>query len=130
MRISDWSSDVCSSDLPVTVAVSLADKLDTLATFYIIGEQPTGSKDPFALRRAAIGAIALIIENGLRFRLGGLLSDYMLGVSTPCNVPHSPAVNALKAFFAERLKVPQREAGVRHELDEGNFTFQNGHKDH
>src|SRR3546814_9410565 len=43
---------------PVTVAVSLADKLDTLATFYIIGEQPTGSKDPFALRRAAIGAIA------------------------------------------------------------------------
>src|SRR3546814_11291942 len=81
MRISDWSSDVCSSDLPVTVAVSLADKLDTLATFYIIGEQPTGSKDPFALRRAAIGAIALIIENGLRFRLGGLLSDYILGVS-------------------------------------------------
>src|SRR3546814_11381220 len=89
MRISDWSSDVCSSDLPVTVAVSLADKLDTLATFYIIGEQPTGSKDPFALRRAAIGAIALIIENGLRFRLGGLLSDYMLGVSPPCNVPNS-----------------------------------------
>src|SRR3546814_2440032 len=42
---------------PVTVAVSLADKLDTLATFYIIGEQPTGSKDPFALRRAAIGEI-------------------------------------------------------------------------
>ncbi|HVI98888.1 MAG TPA: glycine--tRNA ligase subunit beta [Sphingomonas sp.] len=114
---------------PVTVAVSLADKLDTLSAFYIIGEQPTGSKDPFALRRAAIGAIALIIENGLRFRLGGLLSDYMLGISTPCNVPHGPAVNALKAFFAERLKVQQREAGVRHDLIDAIFTLQNGHED-
>src|SRR3546814_1524353 len=127
MRIMDWSSDVCSSDLykpvgqgdevptaPVTVAVSLADKLDTLATFYIIGEQPTGSKDPFALRRAAIGAIALIIPNGLRFRLAGLLSDYMLGVSTPCTVPPSPAVNGLKAFFSGRLQVQQREIWNAH----------------
>src|SRR3546814_881822 len=53
----------------------------------------------------------------------------MLGVSTPCNVPHSPAVNALKAFFAERLKVQQREAGVRHDLIDAIFTLQNGHED-
>lgn len=51
---------------PVTVAVSLADKLDTITSFFEIGEKPTGSKDPFALRRAALGIIALIRENGLR----------------------------------------------------------------
>ena len=101
---------------PVTVAVSLADKLDTLAAFFIIGEQPTGSRDPFALRRAALSAIALIVANNLRFRLGAPLADHMLGISTPANVQHSPAVNDLKAFFTERLKVQQREAGVRHDV--------------
>ena len=101
---------------PVTVAVSLADKLDTLACFYIIGQAPTGSKDPFALRRAALAAIALIMGNRLRFRIGALLSDYMLGISTPANVPHAPAVNALKDFFIERFKVQQRDAGIRHDL--------------
>src|SRR3546814_1957926 len=70
LRISDWSSDVCSSDLkpvgqgddvptaPVTVAVALADKLDTLISFFAVREQPSGSRDPFALRRAALGILA------------------------------------------------------------------------
>lgn len=80
---------------PVTVAVSLADKLDTLRSFFSIDEKPTGSKDPFALRRAALGIIRLITENGLRFPVGeGELLD----------------------FFADRLKVQQKEAGVRHDL--------------
>ena len=87
---------------PVTVAVSLADKLDTLRSFFAIGEKPTGSKDPFALRRAALAVIRLIAENDLR-----------LGV----------ADGDLLDFFADRLKVQQREAGVRHDLIDAVFAL-------
>ena len=87
---------------PVTVAVSLADKLDTLRSFFSIDEKPTGSKDPFALRRAALGVIRIIEENGLRF-----------GV----------AEGDLLDFFADRLKVQQREAGVRHDLIDAVFAL-------
>jgi len=66
--------DACPS-APVSVAVSLADKLDTLAGFWAIGETPTGSKDPFALRRAALGVIRLIVENGLRLPLATVLGE-------------------------------------------------------
>ncbi|WP_207888664.1 glycine--tRNA ligase subunit beta, partial [Pseudomonas sp. 30_B] len=59
---------------PVTVAVSLADKLDTLTAFFGIGQFPTGSKDPFALRRATLSIIALITKNSLRLSLGGLFA--------------------------------------------------------
>jgi glycyl-tRNA synthetase beta chain len=101
---------------PVTVAVSLADKLDTLSGFFIIGEQPTGSRDPYALRRAALGVISLILRNGLRLRLGAPLSDHMLDFSTPKNVAHAPAVNDLKAFIADRFKVQQRDSGMKHDV--------------
>ncbi len=114
---------------PVTVAVSLADKLDTLGSFYIIGEQPTGSKDPFALRRAALGVIALIVGNGLRFRLGGVMADFMLSIATPANVPHLPAVNDLKAFFVERLKVQQRVIGIRHDIIDAIVALEPGRAD-
>lgn len=87
---------------PVTVAVSLADKLDTLRSFFAIDEKPTGSKDPFALRRAALGIIRIITENGLR-----------MGV----------AEGDLLDFFADRLKVQQREAGVRHDLIDAVFAL-------
>lgn len=80
---------------PVTVAVALADKLDTLRSFFAIDEKPTGSKDPFALRRAALGIIRLITDNTLRF-----------GV----------AEGDLLDFFVDRLKVQQKEAGIRHDL--------------
>ncbi|MCB5424450.1 glycine--tRNA ligase subunit beta [Altererythrobacter sp. CC-YST694] len=87
---------------PVTVAVSLADKLDTLRSFFSIDEKPTGSKDPFALRRAALGIIRLIQANALRVSIGeGDLLD----------------------FFADRLKVQQREAGVRHDLIDAVFAL-------
>lgn len=87
---------------PVTVAVALADKLDTLRSFFAIDEKPTGSKDPFALRRAALGIIRIVTENGLRFPVGeGDLLD----------------------FFADRLKVQQREAGVRHDLIDAVFAL-------
>ncbi|HUG46522.1 MAG TPA: glycine--tRNA ligase subunit beta, partial [Sphingomicrobium sp.] len=87
---------------PVTVAVALADKLDTLRSFFSIDEKPTGSRDPFALRRAALGAISIVIDNGLRMPIGeGDLLD----------------------FFADRLKVQQREAGVRHDLIDAVFAL-------
>jgi len=88
---------------PVTVAVSLADKLDSLQQFFAEGMLPSGSKDPFALRRSAIGIIALIVENGLRL---------------PISREHG-----LLDFFADRLKVQQREAGVRHDLIDAVFAL-------
>ncbi|WP_310531693.1 glycine--tRNA ligase subunit beta [Novosphingobium sp.] len=87
---------------PVTVAVALADKLDTIRSFFGIDERPTGSKDPFALRRAALGIIQIITTNGLRF-----------GV----------AEGEVLAFFADRLKVQQKEAGVRHDLIDAVFAL-------
>ena len=62
-------SDACPT-AATSVAVALADKLDTLVGFWLIGEKPTGSKDPFALRRAALGVIRLVLENGLRVGTG------------------------------------------------------------
>ncbi|QDZ09452.1 glycine--tRNA ligase subunit beta [Devosia ginsengisoli] len=81
---------------PVSIAVALADKLDLLTGFWAIDEKPTGSRDPFALRRAALGVIRIISENGLRF---------------PLKVDPD-----LLAFFHDRLKVSLRDAGARHDL--------------
>ncbi|WP_303760100.1 glycine--tRNA ligase subunit beta [Sphingobium yanoikuyae] len=87
---------------PVTVAVSLADKLDTLRSFFGIDEKPTGSRDPFALRRAALGVIQIVTANGLRMPV---------------------AEGDLLDFFADRLKVQQKEAGVRHDLIDAVFAL-------
>lgn len=87
---------------PVTVAVALADKLDSLRSFFAIDEKPTGSRDPFALRRAALGVIHLIVNNRLRLPV---------------------AAGDLLDFFVDRLKVQQREAGVRHDLIDAVFGF-------
>jgi glycyl-tRNA synthetase beta chain len=81
---------------PVSIAVALADKLDLLTGFWAIDEKPTGSRDPFALRRAALGVIRIISENGLRF---------------PLKVEAD-----LLDFFHDRLKVSLRDAGARHDL--------------
>jgi len=102
--ISDHYAPVGPSDrcpvAPVSVAVALADKIDTLVGFFAIDEKPTGSRDPYALRRAALGAIRLIVENGLRLPLQALFQGDA----------------SLLAFLVDRLKVQQREAGVRHDL--------------
>ena len=87
---------------PVTVAVALADKLDTLRAFFGIDEKPTGSRDPFALRRAALGVIQIVNANGLRMAI---------------------AEGELLDFFADRLKVQQKEAGVRHDLIDAVFAL-------
>lgn len=93
-------SDACPT-APVSVAVALADKLDSLSSFFAIDEKPTGSKDPFALRRSALGVIRIIIENKLRLSIPPALLD----------------------FFADRLKVQQREQGVPHDLIDAVFAL-------
>jgi glycyl-tRNA synthetase beta chain len=154
---------------PVTVAVSLADKLDTLVGFFIISEQPTGSRDPFALRRAALGLIQILNECGLRVGLlraifeayWGLRADivnqlhkqtFVDFLSGSKGLPHGPRVEmmnhilqsrdrqlaggneeemkgvfprvyALMTFMTDRLKVQQREAGVRHDLIDAVFAL-------
>ncbi|MEL7706829.1 glycine--tRNA ligase subunit beta [Citromicrobium bathyomarinum] len=154
---------------PVTVAVSLADKLDTLVGFFFIEERPTGSKDPFALRRAAIATIILITTSGLRLpiiptimtagapfigeRLSRIDRDFrdrvldayktddpdferikslnawrdeiqdQEGFATLALGAYQSYTSYLTDFFADRLKVQQREAGVRHDLIDSVFTL-------
>ena len=100
---------------PVSVAVALADKLDTLAGFFAIDERPTGSKDPFALRRAAIGVIWIILRNGLRLPLASALDSALVGYGTLLPEEPGPEAtrDALLAFFTDRVKVYWREQGVR-----------------
>jgi glycyl-tRNA synthetase beta chain len=107
---------------PVTVAVSLADKLDTLFSFFAIEERPTGSKDPFALRRAAMGIISLLIENSLRSKVWWLV-EHWLQFAKRKYVEDANAMEHVRHFFADRLKVQQREAGVRHDLIDAVFAL-------
>ncbi|MSO85640.1 MAG: glycine--tRNA ligase subunit beta [Rhodospirillales bacterium] len=102
---------------PVSVAVALADKLDTLVGFFAIGERPTGSKDPFALRRAALGVIRLTVENGLRIPLAEVFRHADALHAASARGPGARLdVNEMLAFFADRLKVALKEKGVRHDL--------------
>ena len=113
---------------PTSIAVALADKLDTICAFFGIDLKPTGSKDPFALRRAAIGSIELIVSNGLRLGLieaiRGALANRagQLKDSGPAHRLDKTAPEILD-FFADRLKVQQREAGVRHDLIDAVFAL-------
>ena len=101
---------------PVSVAVALADKLDTLSGFWAIGEKPTGSKDPFSLRRSALGVIRLILENDLRLPLTQLIERALDAQSAADRDSASAEVVAeLMTFFADRLKVALRDKGVRHD---------------
>jgi glycyl-tRNA synthetase beta chain len=154
---------------PVTVAVSLADKMDTLVGFFVSWEQPTGSRDPFALRRAAIGVISTLLENNIRVSIvRAIFSAYWQVRQTVIenlyqgrverlsnidkDLPQAPIkqlqdyterskidrmeaaseeelkaifwrIKALENFFADRLKVQQREAGVRHDLIDAVFAL-------
>jgi len=99
---------------PVSVVVALADKLDMLISFWSIDEKPTGSKDPYALRRAALGVIRIILDNKIRLRLQSLCAEEL----------RKPDVAAdLLAFFADRLKVQLREQGARHDLVDAVFSL-------
>lgn len=106
----------------VTVAVSLADKLDSLAGFFAIGEKPTGSKDPFALRRSAIGIVAMVLDNGLRANMRRVAERADLGFATLVEGAAS-SFDQVVEFMIDRLKVQQREAGVRHDLIDAVFAL-------
>ena len=111
---------------PVSVAVALADKLDTLVGFFAIGEKPSGSKDPYGLRRAALGVIRLIVENGLRLPLAKALAlAHRLYAEQRPGAENAAEFDAgeLLAFFADRLKVHLREKGVRHDLVSAVFAL-------
>lgn len=107
---------------PISVAVALADKIDTLVGFWVIDEKPTGSKDPYALRRAALGVIRLITENALRLSLMNVAASALAGLSVkPADAQKLPI--DLLAFFADRLKVQLREQGARHDLVDAVFAL-------
>ncbi len=106
------SDDVPTEDVSATVA--LADKLDTLCGFWAIDEKPTGSKDPFALRRAALGIIRLVLENQIRLPLLNTAVEHMARFA---NVENASAVATdLLDFFHDRLKVYLRDRGIRHDV--------------
>lgn len=127
---------------PVSVAVALADKLDTLTGFWAIDEKPTGSKDPFALRRAGLGVIRILLEGGLRLRLIEALAPPVrrCRVAMATLAPAEPRVPDLSddvverecalvlagdlvGFLAERLKVHLRGEGVRHDVIDAAFQL-------
>ena len=106
---------------PVSVAVALADKMDTLVGFWAIDEKPTGSKDPYALRRAALGVIRLIVENTLRLPILKAAKSALLGLPAKGDTDKLPS--DLLAFFADRLKVQLRDQGARHDLVDAVFAL-------
>ncbi|KAA5607051.1 glycine--tRNA ligase subunit beta [Roseospira marina] len=137
-------SDRCPRD-PVSIVVALADKIDTLVGFWMIDEKPTGSRDPFALRRAALGVIRLVVENGLRLPLlaafGASRTAYIRQAQERVRAEQDTgaaattasaemdrnwsetALDDLLAFFADRLKVHLRDRGVRHDLIAAVFAL-------
>ena len=133
-------SDAVPTD-PVSVAVALADKLDTLVGFWAIDEKPTGSKDPFALRRAALGVVRVMLENGVRLGLAEGIGKARLGLKqqVPISLKQSASVPTvgqsidraneaivdpmLMDFFADRLKQVLRDQGQRHDLIDAVFAL-------
>ena len=126
-------NDNCPAE-PASVAVALADKLDTLVGFFSVDEKPTGSRDPYALRRAALGIIRLVLENGLRLPLRDALmkayrgynetAPYLDNTREGGHKPKTVEIELLD-FFADRLKVYLRERGVRHDYVEAVFALGN-----
>ena len=124
-------------DNKISQSLALADKLDTLAGFWAIDEKPTGSKDPYALRRAALGVIRLLLEGNLRLSLQPLLEKTIAGFqerlrdkSQPEDedkqvaIPQpAPIASDLLQFFADRLKVYLRDKGIRHDLIDAVFAL-------
>ena len=95
---------------PVSIVVALADKLDLLAGFFGIGEKPSGSGDPYALRRAALGIIRIIRENGLRLPLRAAIAAAVQAQAMPADGED------ILGFLAERLRVQLRAEGARHDV--------------
>jgi glycyl-tRNA synthetase beta chain len=109
----------------VAISVALADRVDLLAGFFAIGEKPTGSKDPYALRRAALGVIALTLENKLRLPLRTLFAEALAQISFVGVSVFTSGANELElmGFFSDRLKVYLRGRGTRYDLIDAVFAL-------
>lgn len=114
-------SDSVPTD-PVAVSVALAEKLDLLAGFWAIDEKPTGSKDPYALRRAALGVIRIVLDNSHRIRLGDAVRS-ALGLIDVDVADEDALVGDLLSFFGDRLKVHLKDEGARHDLIDAVFAL-------
>lgn len=112
---------------PVSAAVALADKLDTLVGFWAIDEKPTGSKDPFALRRAALGVIRVLVAAGSRLSLQRYFNKAQFGFDSHEHGFKGAAAwefgANLLSFFADRLKVHLRDDGIRHDVIDAVFAL-------
>jgi len=108
---------------PVAIAVALAEKLDLLTGFWAIDEKPTGSKDPYALRRAALGVIRIVLENKLRVSLGEILRSALDFQKAEAADPEA-VVSDLFAFLGDRLKVHLKDEGARHDLIDAVFALE------
>ncbi|QDG79045.1 glycine--tRNA ligase subunit beta [Labrenzia sp. PHM005] len=114
-------SDSVPAD-PVAVSAALAEKLDLLAGFWAIDEKPTGSKDPYALRRAALGVIRIVLENNLRLKLGELILSALNAQSAKTDNAEALVADLL-SFLADRLKVHLKDEGARHDLIDAVFAL-------
>lgn len=114
-------SDSVPSD-PVAVSVALAEKLDLLAGFWAIDEKPTGSKDPYALRRAALGVIRIVLENELRIKLETQIRTALGPIDVTVGDTDA-LVDNLLSFFGDRLKVHLKDEGARHDLIDAVFAL-------
>ncbi|MFL6837794.1 MAG: glycine--tRNA ligase subunit beta [Bradyrhizobium sp.] len=114
---------------PVSVAVALADKVDTLVGFWAIDEKPTGSKDPYALRRAALGVIRLIVENNIRINFIPVANKHIGAFVSAQGLKDWKGQQVdqkcidLLSFLADRLKVQLREQGARYDLVDAVFAL-------
>src|SRR5499427_8286516 len=109
---------------PVSVAVALADKIDTLTGFWVIDQTPTGSKDPYALRRAALGVIRIILEGEIRIGLRHVVEKHTQDAFRLGHLEIASQIDNLMIFFEDRLKVQLREQNARHDLVDA--TLQTG----
>ena len=101
---------------PVSVAVALADKIDTLVGFWAIDEKPTGSKDPYALRRAALGVIRIVLDRRIKISLRTLVEEHFENSYGTKYLAAADKIDYLMLFFEDRLKVQLRDQKARHDL--------------
>jgi glycyl-tRNA synthetase beta chain len=107
---------------PVSIAVALADKIDTLIGFWAIDEKPTGSKDPYALRRAALGVIRMILEQRKKIGLRGLVESHFERSYGRQYIDVASEIDDLMLFFEDRLKVQLRDQKARHDLVDATLS--------
>ena len=111
---------------PVSIAVALAEKIDKLTGFWAIDEKPTGSKDPFALRRAALGVIRILVENDVSMKLRDTILEHLSQAPVPAAGSAEETAENLLSFLHDRLKVYLKDQGVRHDIIDACISSSDG----